>query len=179
MGSGSRVLVVLLGVIALMAAAGCVRSIRPTAPPRNGVIRPGPGAADPIVATGIATGDYSLGDGPEAGSGCVGYVTLEPSFLIEMPFDAAFIRVFTESDQDTTLAIRTPQGTFMCDDNTNGWNASIEGRFRSGVYPVWVGTRHQNLSPAYRLAVTARAEVTNLAGAGAGAPMQPPGAVTQ
>ena len=166
---------IVLVAMALLFTSGCIRSLKPNSPPRGGVLRPGPGEADPIVVNGIAAGDYSLGDGPERGSGCEGYVTLEPSFVIEMAFDVPFLRVFVASDQDTTLAIRTPQGRLMCNDNTNGWNPSVEGQFLSGVYQVWVGSRHQNLSPAYRLAVTARQDVTNLGNVGS---PQPTGAVT-
>jgi len=55
---------VALVAMALLFTSGCIRSLRPNSPPRGGVLRPGPGEADPIVVNGIAAGDYSLGDGP-------------------------------------------------------------------------------------------------------------------
>ena len=152
--------VVLVSMAGLL--AGCGSRLAPMAAPRNGVVRPGPGQSDPLVVSGIAAGDYSLRDGREAHYGCVGLVTREPSFVLELSVNVPFLRVFTDSHQDTTLAIRTPDGRYLCDDNSYGWNASVEGQFRSGVYAIWVGTKHSDLNPAYQLAFTTRQDLTSL-----------------
>ncbi|MEM9188565.1 MAG: hypothetical protein AAGF12_05290 [Myxococcota bacterium] len=158
----------LLAVLPL--AAGCISTVDPNLTPRNGYIRPQSGSADPIVQQGIALGTVSLSDGRLAASGCRGFVTKEPSFVLELMSEQPFLRIFTESHLDTMLMIRMPNGQFVCDDNSIGWNPQIQGRFRSGVYAIWVGGTRRDLNASYNLGITRRQDVTSTGGPPAALP---------
>jgi heat shock protein HslJ len=74
---------------------------------------------------------------------CTGFISAAPSFSFEWTGDADQLVMFFESDVDTTLLVRAPDGTFHCDDdyhgseNVNPW-LNIEPE--NGKYYVWVGS---------------------------------------
>ena len=55
------------------------------------------------------------------------------------------------SDADTTLVVQTPHGTYLCNDNSEGMNPMVSGRFRGGQYLVWVGSKQPGTRPQYQL----------------------------
>jgi hypothetical protein len=60
------------------------------------------------------------------------------------------------ADQDITLAIRKPDGTFLCNDDSEGLNPMVEGAFAAGSYDVYVGSyATEGQFAAYRLGVSA------------------------
>ncbi|MGP1274596.1 MAG: hypothetical protein ACQRW7_04165 [Caulobacterales bacterium] len=74
---------------------------------------------------------------------CVGYVSREPSLVINWAPDSAtpFV-VYMEAERDTTLAIQTPDGSWRCnDDGSIGLNAGLElADGAPGYYRIYVGT---------------------------------------
>ncbi|HJL49370.1 MAG TPA: hypothetical protein RMG45_26165, partial [Polyangiaceae bacterium LLY-WYZ-15_(1-7)] len=61
---------------------------------------------------------------------------------------------------DTTLVVRKPDGTFVCDDDSEGMNPMVTGSFPPGQYRVWVGSYQQGQNAAYRLGFSELSSVT-------------------
>ena len=54
---------------------------------------------------------------------------------------AQCVAISTTSDADTTLAVRAPNGEWLCNDDSNGLNPMVSWEHpRSGRYQIWVGT---------------------------------------
>ncbi len=100
---------------------------------------------DPHTASVIAGGSTSTTD---AGwpSSCVGYVeTGAPDYVLDLS-TMPLARVAACATDDTSLAIKGPDGTWYCDDDTEGTNPVVDLNSPSGTYEVWVGT-YSNTTP--------------------------------
>lgn len=86
--------------------------------------------------------------------GCTGWVSSDPDHILELHTPIKFLRIFALSSQDTTLAIRMPDGKFRCNDKTFGHNPSLEGSWPAGVYSIWVGRRDRKADADYELKFT-------------------------
>jgi len=87
----------------------------------------------------------------EVGSCTYGYVANAPD--VDLYFDAAGggnLYIYVESDDDTTLLINRPDGTWLCDDDGYGsLNPIVEvPKAGSGLYDIWVGTYGDDLTDA-------------------------------
>jgi len=92
-------------------------------------------------------------DASELGGGCVGMIASAPDFQLNYRAGIGLLSltVGVNSDSDTTLVIRAPDGRWYCDDDgaTRGFNPLV--RFsspRSGDYDIWVGNRGSASAPA-------------------------------
>ena len=68
--------------------------------------------------------------------------------------DFSWLRIMTHSAGDTTLVIRRPDQTMICNDDYEGLNPGVESAFPIGIYEVWVGSYDRNDRLAYRLGIT-------------------------
>jgi len=72
---------------------------------------------------------------------CVGQISRRASFTLRYREAGELPLIFrAESDADTTLVVRAPDGSWSCNDDTNGLNPQV--RFNTpanGRYQVWVG----------------------------------------
>lgn len=50
---------------------------------------------------------------------CTGYVPANPTATVDFKGEADLLRAFFYSDGDPTLVVRTPDGAYLCGDNTN------------------------------------------------------------
>ena len=97
-----------------------------------------------------------------AGSGCTGYITAAPSFSVDYTGKADLIRAFFYSDGDPTLVIETPDGKYLCNDNTT--EQLLDPTFEiqkplQGRYNIWVGSAAaKDLVPGF-LVLTTHANV--------------------
>lgn len=76
-----------------------------------------------------------------AGDTCTGNVASRPSFSLRYTAGELPLIISAQSDTDTTLVVRAPDGSFSCDDDSAG-NLNPVVRFdtpRSGRYQIWVG----------------------------------------
>jgi hypothetical protein len=77
-----------------------------------------------------------------ANSDCnAGYIASRPSFSLrytageELP-----LYIGAVSDADTTIAVRAPNGEWLCNDDSNGLNPLVSWEHpRTGRYQIWVG----------------------------------------
>ena len=76
-------------------------------------------------------------------SECVGYVNRQPVVTVNWSGDAPFVEAFFVSDSDPTLAILTPDGRLLCNDDANEdlLDPVIEiSEPVTGAYQIWVGS---------------------------------------
>ena len=93
---------------------------------------------DPQKITGTLGGDINA---TSIAPGCNGWVTRAPDHLFNIEGSFEFMRVFAQSESDTTLVIRAPDGTFHCNDDSNGLHPAISlDRWSPGQYLIWVGS---------------------------------------
>lgn len=88
---------------------------------------------------------------PHTGPGCVGYIAhQQPDVNVRYTAGSTFpLTIYAESSSDTALLIRTPDGSWICNDDYDGLNPSITfNRPSSGVYNVWVATFGQDTASA-------------------------------
>jgi len=63
------------------------------------------------------------------------------------------------SEGDTVLLVHRPDGSFVCDDDTEGRNPVVTGAFPKGTYRLWVGSYQPRSNDGYVLGITQIADV--------------------
>jgi hypothetical protein len=122
------------------------------AAPGNGTRTLSPGfIPDPMQVSGTARGAV---DASTLAPTCSGFVGAAPDLALVLRGNEPWLRVYVSSPLDTTLVVRRPDGSFLCDDDTYGRHPSVEGAFPPGRYLVWVGTYHAGQTATYTLSVT-------------------------
>ena len=107
---------------------------------------------DPNRANGTSGGSV---DASTVAHGCNGWIAGRPDHVLELQTPFQFFRVFVTSESDTTLVIRTPDGRWLCNDDTNGRNPAIDRpSWQRGRYLMWVGSYNQGESSAYTAGFT-------------------------
>lgn len=106
---------------------------------------------DPAVLRGTAGGDESLMS--MLGPMCRGYAVAasETSATLFAQTRFSYLRVMVSGQDaesgahcDTTLAVVTPSGNVLCNDDHDGFNPVVEGAFEQGLYRVLVGVYSPN-----------------------------------
>lgn len=80
---------------------------------------------------------------PISGAGCVGYIAAgQPDVNVQYTAGSTWDLAFgVDSGSDTALLIRSPDGRWSCNDDSDGLNPEILFENpRSGTYHVWVAT---------------------------------------
>ncbi len=115
--------------------------LNPAGDPRYGShalapgFRPAPARFDALSGGDIAVKSLNLGDN------CLGYAASDPDFLIELTGDFSRITFLNASEADTALIINLPNGSWACNDDTNGLNpALVFHNAPPGPYQVWIGS---------------------------------------
>lgn len=69
-----------------------------------------------------------------------GYIAQRPTFTLRYTSGDFPLYISATSDADTTLAVRAPNGEWLCNDDSNSLNPSVAWENpRSGRYQIWVG----------------------------------------
>jgi hypothetical protein len=102
---------------------------------------------DPHSVSVTAGGEL---DASSINADCNGHIARRADFTLryrageELP-----LIISVTSEADTTLAVRAPNGQWLCNDDTNGLNPAVRWDHpRSGRYQVWVGTFGEDTAPA-------------------------------
>lgn len=76
------------------------------------------------------------------GSGCRGFVTRQPDYILNYDAPASFVRIYFAGSGDTTLVINDAAGRWHCnDDSYGGLNPTVDiNRPAGGQYDIWVGS---------------------------------------
>jgi hypothetical protein len=117
----------------------------------------------PAIRSGTAgaTDPTTARDGQSLDPSCIGTFPSAPQHVIKLGSRIDVLRVLVDSDgNDLTLAIRTPDGAWHCNDDSgdpmNGLNPTVELYSPpAGEIEVWVGVYSSYYSGAqYQLGVT-------------------------
>ena len=114
----------------------------PTAAPTFGLLTLASGfSPDPTELPMVAGGDVDVFS-MNLGTQCRGFVAAAPDARVAYTAPGRFLRIFYQSEQDTTLIVRLPDGSFVCNDDFPSTldplvdiNAPV-----AGTYDIWVGT---------------------------------------
>ncbi len=154
-----------------------VPPVPPVAPPPTaGAITLATGfQPDPTTATGTAGGTV---DATTMNPACRGYVQPQPNHTLLASSAFASLRVLVNGgNEDTTLVVQKPDGTFVCDDDTEGRNPVVQFATTPGMHRIWVGSYQPGTTPAYVVGFSEIASVTTAAiGGPPGAPATGPSA---
>jgi hypothetical protein len=122
------------------------------------VLVPGPHFTPPVIqATGVAGGPIEGHSGPMA---CTGHYPPRPQHVLKIGRRIPMLRVMADGiDRDLTLAVRTPDGQWHCNDDSGdpgyGLNPAVDLSGASGEIEVYVGVFSGDASGAqYTLGVT-------------------------
>jgi heat shock protein HslJ len=88
---------------------------------------------------------------------CTGFVSAVPTFSFEWTGGSNPLMMFFESVSDTTLVVRAPDGTFICDDDFQGSqniNPGLVFTPANGQYHVWVGSFSPDAQASGALTIT-------------------------
>jgi hypothetical protein len=96
------------------------------------------GISGGTVATRTISERIDTSTGP-----CVGFVDRQPDHLLTLTEYFDYLSVEVQSPEDTTLVISGPGGTW-CNDDLQGKNPGIIGKWLAGEYKVWVGSYERN-----------------------------------
>lgn len=138
----------------------------PTGAIENGLAIESMPTAGVIDASGLPSGGRVPGmtgariDARALGGNCRGHLPRTPSAAIETAEPIA-LSVTTESSTDLVMAIRYPDGTYVCDDDSNGNQPRIVGTFPPGRSLVFVGTFGTGSAIPYQLLVDAPSAATS------------------
>jgi len=111
----------------------------------------------PFTQTFTAGGEIGAFNLDQPNTSCTGFISAVPTFRFEWDDDASQLVMFFESNVDTTLVVRAPDGAFQCNDdfkgseNINPWLSFTPG---VGTYYVWVGSFSPDVQAEGTLTIT-------------------------
>lgn len=98
---------------------------------------------DPTAYQLQSGGNVDINSERLAASGCRGFTSEAPNMVFNYTSAGRFLRFYVESQGDTTLVVRQPDGTWLCNDDapTGGLNPEISIQSaQSGRYQIWLGS---------------------------------------
>jgi hypothetical protein len=80
------------------------------------------------------------------GSGCRGFVTRQPDYILFYTHPSSFLLIYYAGSGDTTLVINDGSGHWQCnDDSFGGLNPTVDiAHPPAGQYDIWVGSYRAN-----------------------------------
>ncbi|MFN8379601.1 MAG: hypothetical protein U0452_13115 [Anaerolineae bacterium] len=96
---------------------------------------------DPTPLPMVAGGSVDIFSA-NLGDQCRGYVASPPDARVAYTAPGRFLRIFFQSDSDTTMVVRLPDGSFVCnDDFTGALDPLVDiNAPAAGTYDIWIGT---------------------------------------
>lgn len=115
--------------------------LNPAGDPRYGSHDLAPGfAPSPFTRDALSGGDIEV-KSLRLGDNCLGYAASDPDFQIELTDEFNRITFLIASAEDTTLIMNLPNGSWACNDDTNGLNpALVLHNAPPGPYRLWIGS---------------------------------------
>lgn len=141
-----RILILIGLLLTVSVAAAQDNPLEADADPRFVAMRLEAGfQPDPTLMSVRAGGPV---DASTVGTDCVGYVNAEPDVTLNWTgTDAEQLRMFFFSDHDPTLIVRTPDGSYHCNDDASRRIVDPEIDIDNpvqGRYAIWVGSFEAN-----------------------------------
>ncbi|MCY3779603.1 MAG: hypothetical protein OXG78_04775 [Chloroflexi bacterium] len=133
----------LMMIIALLVAPTVAGQdgLNPTGEPRYGSRALAPGVlTSPFTLDVVSGGDVAVKPLALADN-CLGYAASDPDVLVELAAGFDRITFLVASAEDTTLIANLPNGSWSCNDDTNGLNpALVYHKATPGRYQIWIGS---------------------------------------
>jgi hypothetical protein len=97
-------------------------------------------APDPRVLTGTSGGVVEAQIMGRSHYGpCTGKIDRTADHVMNLSSDFSFLKLHVLSSKDTSLVVRGPDG-LRCNDDADGLNPVVEGRWPAGQYEIFVGS---------------------------------------
>lgn len=112
---------------------------------------------DPHVVEGTTVGTR---DASELAEGCHGFIATEPDHLLATRGTFAELRVLAHAEEDVSLVVERPDGTYLCADDDDGTDPVLAAPFGEGAYRIWVGAAQRDREISYQLGFSELADVT-------------------
>jgi hypothetical protein len=113
---------------------------------------------DPHVVAGTSGGSTAA---QSVNPLCRGFISQQPDHLLVASGTFANLRVLANGGAgDVTLVVRRPDGSYLCDDDTEGRNPIVQGPFPAGTYQVFVGSYEAGTNIPYNLGISEIGSVT-------------------
>ncbi|MCW5713663.1 MAG: hypothetical protein KIT43_04000 [Bauldia sp.] len=111
---------------------------------------PDPHNVDIIAGGPINAAAAGLADG------CNGFIAEAPDVRLDYAAQPNIpLHIFVTAEADTTLVINQPDGTWICNDDTNGLNPVVSfAEPLTGVYDIYIGTYGEPANPAGVLSIS-------------------------
>lgn len=89
------------------------------------------------------------------GGACVGSVAQAPDYRIDYSAGQYVLPFYVRSNEDTTLVVNAPDGSWYCNDDTDGFDPAVFFQLpMSGQYDIWIGTFSGGIGTQATLYVT-------------------------
>ena len=96
-------------------------------------------APDPYTVSITAGGDIDAGS--SLGGACRGMIANAPDYRLHYNAGSLPLYIGARSNADTTIVVNAPDGSWYCNDDTNGLNPQVWwSNPQSGQYDIWIGT---------------------------------------
>lgn len=96
------------------------------------------GFSAPHIVEGSAGGTT---DASSLGDGCIGNIQEAPDHELTLAAAMSGLRIYARADEDITLVIQKPDGSYICNDDMEELNPLVTmDSFPAGTYKIWVGS---------------------------------------
>jgi len=131
----------------------------PAPPVEARVITLGTGfTPDPWVLDGDVEGTI---DAATLDEHCHGWLSSAPDIIFDA--DTAFTQVSLlahSTDGDLSLVVQAADGSFRCDDDSEGHDPMVSGSFSPGPHKIWVGVARRGARRHFRIGLSELPETT-------------------
>ncbi len=90
-------------------------------------------------------------DASALGEGCGGFIARRPDHVVHLRSAFDRLALAVESEADTSLVVRTPDGRWVCAADGQGDDGKVERAWAAGRYLVWVGGPAEGEAHPYAL----------------------------
>jgi hypothetical protein len=121
-----------------------------------GYVTMGPGFTPDPVSVNVVSGGALNARTMGLPSGCVGWVTRTPDYIVRFTGSTQRLRFFVTGNTDTTLVVNASNGRWFCNDDSYGGTNPTVDIFGAGAgqYDVWVGSYSQGNQATAQLHMT-------------------------
>ncbi|MEM9190897.1 MAG: hypothetical protein AAGF12_17055 [Myxococcota bacterium] len=101
-------------------------------------------------------------DASSVSAECVGTIDSTPDHALELSAAMAGLRIFAAAEEDITLVIQKPDGSYLCNDDSDGTNPMVSMEsFPAGTYKIWIGNYNvEEGGAAYKLGFSTAADAS-------------------
>lgn len=168
------VLTVMAALLVPMTAAA--QRLNTSGTPNYGARSIAPGFTPDPIQVAVTSGGTLNVSSMNLGADCTGFATSQPDFNFTLTGTSSFLRVFVDAGaQDTTLIINKANGSWACNDDSNGGTNPMVDMQNAGpgLYNVWIGSYQSGTRARGTLNITELAS-RRPGGGGGAAPTPPP-----